>query len=149
MDKYIFFDIDGVLNKTSQWRTMYSLDKDLVANFCNLVKKDGLMPIMTSSWRGGFVKSGSKDNIPQIKTLEEMFSAYGVRIAGKTPIFKGKSRDLEIERYLFYHPSSKYVILDDDRSEYESIDEHNYFVSSERGLEKGDVKQIQKLLKRL
>lgn len=49
-----------------------------------------------SSWRSGFVSTMHDDNSPQIRELEQKFQEYGVRIADKTPILRGRSREKEI-----------------------------------------------------
>ncbi len=36
---YLFFDIDGVLNKESMWKMNYSLDKGMVNRFCGVVSE--------------------------------------------------------------------------------------------------------------
>ncbi len=148
--KYLFFDIDGVLNKSSEWKKMYSLNQSCIDVFCTLIREFGLTPIMTSSWRKGFVGVKSIQNTPNVAELEKEFSKRGIEIAGKTPILMGHARDYEIERYLFYHPCDSYIILDDDPEEFKKTDsEHFYFVKSENGLRKEDLKKIKKMLKRM
>lgn len=146
-DKYCFFDIDGVLNKSSDWRVkLYSLDKECLRLFCVFVKKYDLKPIIISSWRSGFISSGNPNNSINIKTLEDILSKYDVQIYSSTPILKGKSRDYEIKRYLFYHPSEQYVILDDDLSEYEEIPLKLILTDSNKGLTKNDLSKARKFL---
>lgn len=67
---YIFLDIDGVLNKSSQWKRMYSLDEECVKCFCSFVTQVSGLVILTSSWRSGFVGTLSEENTPQIKASE-------------------------------------------------------------------------------
>lgn len=57
---YVFFDIDGVLNKRSQWKQFYSLDAGCVDCFCGFLHRTGGVPIIMSSWRTGFLRSGSE-----------------------------------------------------------------------------------------
>ena len=144
---YCFFDIDGVLNKTSQWKIPYSLDDNAVELFCKLIKENGLVPILTSSWRIGFEESFSEKNTPQVRELERKLKKNNVIIEGKTPILKGRSRNIEIERYLYYHPCKRYIILDDDKEEFTEITQHNYFTNSNNGITENDVKNIKRILR--
>ena len=146
-DRYCFFDIDGVLNKSSDWRVkLYSLDIECVKLFCAFVKKYDLKLIIISSWRSGFISSGNLNNSINIKTLEDILSKYDVQIYSSTPILKGKSRDYEIKRFLFYHPSEQYVILDDDLSEYEEVPLKLILTDSNKGLTKSDLSKARKFL---
>lgn len=142
-----FFDIDGVLNTSSTWNRQYTLRKDLLANLCSFVKERNLDLIMTSSWRTGFIAPMDKDNLPHIKHLEKILAEYGTSIKGKTPIFKGRARDLEISRYLAYHPYDKVIVIDDDRSEYASLDNLTIlFTDREKGFDREALKRAMKLV---
>lgn len=147
---YIFLDIDGVLNKSSQWKRMYSLDKECIESFCQFALKTKGEIIITSSWRSGFVGTMSEDNTPQIKRLEELLGEHGVTIKDKTPILKGRKRDAEIERYLYLNSASgecaNYIIIDDDRNEYGNVSVRNYFTDAVCGFTKRDVKGCLKIM---
>ena len=78
--------------------------------------------------------------------LEDILSKYDVQIYSSTPILKGKSRDYEIKRFLFYHPSEQYVILDDDLSEYEEVPLKLILTDSNKGLTKSDLSKARKFL---
>ena len=145
-----FFDIDGVLNKKEDWTTLYSLDDKLIKIFCNILKDCKLTPVLTSSWRTGFVSPSSKKNTPNIQKLEEKLQKYGIKIYEKTPSLKGQSRDKEIERFLYYHENEveNYIIIDDDKTEFNKISEHNYFTDYKTGITKKDYDKIKKLIKK-
>lgn len=131
---YCFFDIDGILNTSADWRIKtYSFRKDLVKRFCDYCKKNNYEPVMISSWRIGFYGENHEKNTPNIKELEEEFKKNELIIRYKTPELKGKSRDMEIERFLYYHPVERYIIIDDDKNEYQKITKHNYFIDSNIG----------------
>ena len=86
--KFLFFDIDGVLNKSSDWKIRsYSMDDALIETFCRFVRKNKLTPVITSSWRSGFVKTLSEENSPQIRELESKFQKYGVEIPDHESLF--------------------------------------------------------------
>lgn len=149
---YIFLDIDGVLNKSSQWKRMYSLDEDCVRSFCSFVTQVNGQIILTSSWRSGFVDTLSKENTPQIKTLENMLLVHGIKIMDKTPYLPGRKRDKEIERFLYLKESDAmhedYIIIDDDKGEFGVMGKKNYFTDPAKGFCKWDVKQCLKLCRR-
>ena len=140
----IFLDIDGVLNTQSQWKRMYSLDNECIKHFAGLVNKTGASVVLTSSWRSGFVSSMSDENTPQIKDLENRLLSYGVSISGKTPVLAGRSRDKEIERFLYFNPCERFIILDDDKGEFDFSSRHNYFVNSKTGFTALDVRRCLK-----
>lgn len=140
---FLYFDIDGVLNTENEWKRGNGLlNEKNVENFCKLVKELRLTPIITSSWRAGFIKEDDPGNSPQIRNLEEKLKKHGIYIAGKTPETKDHTRNEEIKYHLKRNPNSGYIILDDDESEYEYIDEHNYFTESKKGLIEEDIKKI-------
>lgn len=147
---YVFLDIDGVLNKKEQWNRMHYLDKECIKNFCDFVNKisrEDVYIILTSSWRRGFITTNNKNNSPQIRQLEQMLGEYGVTIRSKTPLNRGAKRDKEIEKYLeFVGDEVKYIIIDDDRMEFDKIRELNYFTNAIYGFTRADIKGCLKLL---
>ena len=146
--RFIYFDADGVLNTSADWRLGNGrIDAEAVKNFCDLVKENDLIPIITSTWRTGFLGTGNPENSPQIKTLEGELGKYGVFIKDKTPITRSHSRDEEIQYYQSRHPSEGYIIIDDDESEYKVITDRMYFTNCDKGLTKTDIKNISKMLR--
>ena len=142
-----FFDIDGVLNTSSDWSKPYTFRRDLVTNLCTLAKEKNLDLIMTSSWRKGFSASMSENNLPHMKRLEEAMAEFGIKIKGKTPVFKGDVRDIEIRKYLSYHPYSRRIVIDDDRSEYFSIDDFTFVLTDPtKGFDAAALKKAMKLI---
>lgn len=132
--RYCFFDVDGVLNTSKDWKIqMYSLQPKLVDNFCKYLIKHKYEPVLISSWRAGFIEPNHSDNSPQIKRLEKMMAERGIVLKFKTPILKGRTRDAEIERFLYYNPAENYVIIDDDRTEYAKTSDQNVFIDCNRG----------------
>lgn len=135
----IFLDIDGVLNTSSQWRRPYSLNNDCVREFCRYVKQVKGRVVLTSSWRAGFDGPGNINNTKQIKQLEAELAKYGISIYDKTPILTGRTRDKEIDRYLYFHPDNQYIIIDDDVTEYMVITSSNHFVDANVGFTRKDA----------
>lgn len=143
MNKGIFFDIDGVLNKKSQWKKPYSLCDECIKLFSSFTVKECADIILMSSWRSGFMAANSTENSPQIKELELRFKEYGVQITDKTPILRGRTRDREIERYLYLHKDIQfYAIIDDDPKEYGKKMNGLYLVDCTRGFSAVDAKRV-------
>lgn len=65
---FIFLDIDGVLNKESDWSKQFSLSSDCIRRFCEKYREARI--ILISSWKNGFISSHNEKNTPQIKELE-------------------------------------------------------------------------------
>ena len=87
------------------------------------------------------------DNLPHIKHLERAMAESGMAIKGKTPVFKGNVRDLEIQKYLSYHPYSRCIVIDDDRSEYSSMDDFIFvFTDPAKGFDTTALKKAMKLM---
>lgn len=146
--KYIFLDIDGVLNTKASWSTKpYDLDTNSISVLGDICKKTGAIIVLTSTWKTGFVKNTDKNTwTPQIQDLANKLSEVHLTIYDKTPDWKSKSRSDEVAAYLKRYPAEKYVILDDDLSlftEYKNL----YHVNCVTGLTNQDAKKIIKLLK--
>ena len=146
--RYCFFNVDGLLNKSSEWNRSFAIDHDLTHLFCEFLSGNNLIPVMTSSWRRGFNKPGDDDNAPYIKDIERIFGLYGLKIYDKTPILKGRPRDKEIERFLFFHDDRDYIVIDGDPDEYENTNDHIYFINPDTGFTKKDVRNAGRLIKK-
>ena len=101
--------------------------------------------ILISSWKNGFVSSGSKRNSPQVRKLEEKLDEAGMKIYG---IIETKDRDDGIILFLQRH-KGPYLILDDDISEYKKTPENLYIVNYKTGLTAKDVKEIKRIIKKV
>ena len=146
---YCFFNVDGLLNKSSDWSKPFTINYELVDFFCRFLSQNNLIPIISSSWRMGFNRPGDETNAPYIKELEEIFAGYGLKIYAKTPFLKGRPRDKEIERFLYFHKPLNYIVIDGNPDEYVKTGEHVYFIDPELGFTPTDAKKATKLLSRL
>ena len=146
---YIFFDIDGVLNKESDWRQQHFSINDacmsVFVNFVNILKdRYNQTPklITCSTWRAGYNnsnKSGSPTSL-----LEDTFHKWNLNINGATSI-SSKTRQEEIEYYIRRHNVQKYIIIDDDESLYYDTSKINLYVPDYRtGLIQDDLKKLEK-----
>lgn len=141
--KYIFLDIDGVLNTQDSWIKLYQINKELVKNLALIVEKTNAKIILTSSWRKGWDENNPT---PQIIRLKEIFSEYNIKILDVTPVLNGRKRDDEIKRYLYFNPYDNYIVIDDDKNEFKDLS-NVYLVNAKVGLTSKDAKQIIKILK--
>lgn len=147
---YVFLDVDGVLNKESDWKNKFYLDISCVKVFGELCRELGKLygevrTVLISTWRAGISKSGT--DAKQIGRLEECLAKEGIRIYGTTPISE-KGRQAEVEYYIRRNHVSKYIVIDDDLSLFSEPEKLKLFVPDYRtGLVQGNIKKIVKLLK--
>lgn len=142
---FLFLDVDGVLNKSSDWAVPYTLNPDCLSIFKECFGGMDIKIILVTSWRKGFISPGNPGNTPQIKKLEQVMSAMGVRVCG-TVSHTEPDRLKSIQDFLEAHPG-KYIILDDDLREYDGKHPTGlYLVNNKTGLCKKDIRLIRKML---
>lgn len=139
----VLLDIDGVLNRQSEWKIPYMLDQDCLDNLKAAVHGINPYIVLISSWRKGFVSAGNTENTPQIKKLEKELSKRGLHIDEKAPD-RINDRDYLIKRY-----GENVLVLDDDPAEYKEKHNGLYLVDCKTGLTDADVKKIRKLISRM
>ena len=147
--RYCFFNVDGLLNRTSDWNKPFTINYGLANFFCFFLSEHDLIPILTSSWRFGFNRAGDRSNAPYIKELEAIFDSYGLMICDKTPFLKGRPRNKEIERFLYFHRGKDYIVIDGDSGEYDRINDRVCFIDPKSGFTEADARKADKLLKKL
>ena len=123
MEKYIFLDIDGVLNsehtldQTSKTNASIICDQYL-ENIRNIVEKTDAKIVLSSSWRTYFDDNIDKPiNIWAIY-LNQKLAKYNLKIHDLTPHPKGlfsSERGLEIKTYIDKHNVKDYVVIDDEK----------------------------------
>ena len=156
LNKYIFLDIDGVLNSKQyyleksqhkRWKEFKDkLDRHIAWGVCNidpkavkllnkLVAETKAKIVVSSSWRGDYA-------------LQTIFALVGITepIYGETPRLKSRFRGEEIQQWLDKHKCDKYVILDDDRDFFDS--QLPYFVHTDWkvGLTESDMNKAISIL---
>ena len=144
---YYFLDIDGVLNKESDWRVPFAINPECAACFAMLLKKDkDPHVVLSSTWRRGITNSGIK--APKDNNFLEKLEKYGIIIEGSTPI-SNKTRQEEIEYYIRRNGIKDYLVLDDDESLFPRPEDICiYLTNYKAGLTVADVRAIQKMKKR-
>ena len=137
-NKYIFLDIDGVMNNefdilekmnriddnTKQYTRddIHFCDEawDLLATLC---KKTGAKIILSSSWRHGFIKDergrivvANRENHLAIRLLA-YFKAHNIPLVGLTGLDRNGCRGLQILDYItenFNGMTDEWIVLDDE-----------------------------------
>jgi hypothetical protein len=132
----IFLDIDGVLNcdETKNERSFpYVVDRRLLENFKELLKRTGAQVVLSSSWR--------TDPIGLLAAKH-----YRVPFMDVCPDLPDVSRRDEIRKWLEAHPETdRYVVIDDDS---DLVDDLPLFQpSSKTGLTMDLVEAIERYLK--
>lgn len=155
-DFLIFLDVDGVLNTFSSFNTKYEVCEEnviLLGQLADRLSGHGYLPkiVLTSTWRLGFDKDYEKCS-PQIQRLISKLAVYNLQIFDKTPIYNGKTRDMEVSRFIKGYQLEKsdfdYIILDDDDSIFdkEALKKLNFYkVNQNMGLSRTDIDKIVKM----
>lgn len=152
--KYIFLDIDGVLNSE---HSLGRLDKVYFDKLERIIDETGAKIVISSSWRTDDVKSTIDEIIETSRYYGCAFPSKILdNIVGVTPkiyVYVPKSphlehvqRGIEIKDFLDNHYWDSYVILDDDTDMIGEQFKYFVHVSSDIGLSNDNVEQAIKLL---
>lgn len=143
---FYFLDVDGVLNRESDWRIPFTVNEECLKNFVMLIKKDSDPHIVLSStWRVGFTNTGVMSSGGN--SLADKLAAYGIRIEAFTPV-SNKTRQEEIEFYIRRNNVTEYLVLDDDASLFPWPERlHLYLTDYKTGLTDKDIRKIYRLCK--
>ena len=146
---YIFLDIDGVLNKQSDWKRPFSLNDECCYWFNVLLKElAGVKIVLSSTWRNGIARDGSR--AAHIEDLMKQLSEAGITTIDRTATSPDGYRNKEIDYYLRRHSEDKYIIIDDELSIFEEgkKTEHLYLVDNVTGFSESDYKKLKSLIGR-
>ena len=136
---FIFLDIDGVLNTSSDWGKLYTVNKACLQAFCEYVSKiKNCKIVFTSSWRRGY---GVNDNPHLAEIIKELRKA-GVVFFDLTKTSPNDDREKEILHYLKWHEKDEFLVVDDDKSYYSELVGNVYFTNPNTGFAKADAKKI-------
>lgn len=142
----VFFDVDGVLNRESDWSTPFLLNEECMHNFGKLdlaLKENKYLPnyVICSTWRAGKDLWGN-ENADQYDRLTELLAKEGIKIAGATPV-TDKGRQAEIDYYIRRNHIYDYIVIDDDIYLYMEPTKIRIFVPDFRsGLKESDIELI-------
>jgi hypothetical protein len=144
--KYIFLDIDGVLNPTfTKYRRLIKdigIDPSKVFLLKRLVDSTGAEIVLSSSWRS---YHKSREDIGKI------FEHFGLSYRNCTPDYQGETtRGEEISAWLsiqYDNQNNRYVILDDyPESQFAGHEKYFICVDSRKGLTEEDVESAFRIL---
>lgn len=109
---------------------LYCINKECLNNFLIYLNKiKNYKVVLISTWRNG----------DGIKVLEKYFPIYD-----KTPN-SNKDRQAEVEYYIKRNNITKYIIIDDDISLYNTPERVNIYIPDYKtGLTKNDIKKLLK-----
>ncbi len=123
--RYVFLDVDGVLNyigTKESYQNLIGVDENNLKNFANFMQSSNEIEetriVLSSSWRIGENNKG--EEIPGLNNyLKERLASVGLSIYDETPMYKRQNgfslRGKEIMIWLLKHTNEKdaYVIIDD------------------------------------
>ena len=152
--KYIFLDIDGVLN-SEEWHQYYwdndlqytpydtEIDYRAARMMCELVNKTGAEIVISSSWRTDMNEVRRRLHNSGLKCpIELRIEGYEFSESDKHP-----TRGELIERFLSTHPCSTYVIFDDENDMTdEQKDGHFVKTKWKTGITKKDISTAERIL---
>lgn len=81
---YIFLDVDGVLNKESDWKNPFSINNSCLFQFASLMKMiNEPHIILSSTWRAGYTNTGAMSEYDD--SLSSKLAEYNFQIEDSTP----------------------------------------------------------------
>ena len=119
MTKYIFLDIDGVLNSQHTFgnKISDSLSDQYLENLKTIVEKTDANLVLSSSWRVYFDGYTKEPRHIFAIYLVTALAEHNLKLHDMTPFIKGQfsnERGLEIKTYIDQHKITDYVIIDDE-----------------------------------
>lgn len=151
--KFLFLDIDGVLNSDAYDRVrdlsiLSNIDETRLPLLKRITEGTGAQIVLTSSWKSHWDGDPAKRDSSG-EYIQSLFAKYNLQIYGKTADFgQVTMRGREIKAYLEEHAASAFAILDDYPFGWEDLTQ--YVVKTNprlgRGLEEEHVKRAIDLL---
>lgn len=130
--KYIFLDIDGVLNNSStldERTAPILLDDKNMKNLQHIVQTTDAKIVLVSSYKDSWVKFMLNGTGIIGRFLVMVFSKYGLSIFDKTEsVDLFPERGLWIKEYIYDNEPEAFVIIDDSKSDYEREELTNYWI---------------------
>jgi len=119
MTKYIFLDIDGVLNSEHTWdqQSASTISDQYLENLRKIVEETDAKLVLSSSWRVYFGENINDPRNSLAINLVKSLAKHNLKLYSSTPFIKGEfsnERGLEIKTYIDQHKITDYVIIDDE-----------------------------------
>ena len=119
--KFIFLDIDGVLNHNrspKNAKAVITFDAFNMKNLRRLVDLTDAKIVLISSYKDCWVKGGNDGSVIG-KTIDDAFFSYGLTVYDKTETAGDfNCRGKGIKQYVEEHETEGFVIIDDSESDY-------------------------------
>ena len=159
--KYIFLDIDGVLNSVDYFMEDEDrvadapVDERSVAALARIIDGSGpgqVRIILSSSWRAGWEKDSEKTP-PSCRFMDQILGAFGLEIYDKTPELRNGHREDEILLYMkgARERMEAYLILDDYDYSWKRYGMDRHWIRTDHmkgGLMEAHVEDGSRILKR-
>ena len=120
--KFIFLDIDGVLNNAKSRRETFAptiLDDKNLKNLQTIVDNTGAKIILISSHKDGWTGVGDKRQSEAAKYIDKKFADFNVKVFGKTETSGAFTRrGADVKEYLKENAAESFVVIDDSASDY-------------------------------
>lgn len=119
MTKYIFLDIDGVLNSEHTFgnKISESISDQYLENLRKIIEETDAKLVLSSSWRVYFNNNIKNPNNIFAMILLASLAKHNLELHNMTPFVKGpfsNERGLEIKTYIRQHNITDYVVIDDE-----------------------------------
>ena len=136
--KYLFLDVDGVLNtpySKSRCGFYIGIDAERVLLLAHIIEETGAAIVLHSTWKEFWERDKSRKHLQDglANYLDRKLKAAGLVAIDKTPDFadgRYLSRGEGIAEYLNAREWESFVILDDLQFDYDSCGLTNYFVKT-------------------
>lgn len=133
MSKYIFLDIDGVLNcnnTTDDCFGMTGIEDRLVEKLSTIVNATGAEIVLTSTWRDYWEPDKKEIQDAEGTYLDEKLLKQGLHISAKTdPDWLYKRGDGIVE-WLKDKNVESFVILDDEPHDYKEVNLEQHWIQT-------------------
>lgn len=118
MDRYIFLDIDGVLNTEtnnpkyvtpSGWAGVYPSKMQLLKEIIDVTNAK---IILSSTWRDSWYSDYDKCD-EEAKYLTDQLKSFDITITDRIPGYSTMHRGQEIDKYVNDHNLKSWIVIDD------------------------------------
>lgn len=151
MARFIFLDIDGVLNnRHTRVRTGEGwcfVDDFLVRRVREIVDATGALIVLSSTWRDEWNREDESLNGPDFNELREKFREFGMDFFDRTGEWQTRGRGWEILEWLNGREVDSFVILD-DWDDMGPISDHLIWTNPTYGLTEEQVQEAIEILNR-
>lgn len=149
MARYIFLDVDGVLNnrhtRTRTGEGWCFVDDFLVARVRKIVDATGALIVLSSTWRDEWNVEDESHNGSDFNELRAKFREFGMDFYDRTGAWQTRGRGWEILEWLQGRDVESFVILD-DWDDMGPISSHLIWTNPSLGLTEEQVQEAIEIL---